>query len=145
MHEKPFISWTYSIWYSHKTAGFDWFNKINAILGLRRSAFYPPVRKQVRIFRSAKYPLVGPQARRSAKYPRPRVSASYSIVIALRLLIYMCPDLFIPITAAAVVHLCSASRVKDSDIILDDGKRWGKNFRGSYCRFSLSVLNIQEI
>ena len=64
MHKKPFISWTYSIWYSHKTAGFDWFNKITAILGVRRSAFYPPVRKQGPHFVVRKIPIgwsAGPQ------------------------------------------------------------------------------------
>ena len=57
MHKKPFISWTYSIWYSHKTAGFDWFNKITAILGVRRSEFYPPVRKQGPHFSVRKIPI----------------------------------------------------------------------------------------
>ena len=86
MHKKPFISWTYSIWYSHKTAGFDGFNKITAILGVRRSAFYPPVRKQGPHFSVRKIPIgwcAGSQVRKSAKYPRPVQAVVFDFESAL--------------------------------------------------------------
>ena len=63
-----------------------------AILGVHRSAFYPSVRKQgphFWIFRSAKYPLVGPQVRKI-----PEASTRYGGTWPCRQVNTMTPSLY---------------------------------------------------